>query len=216
MLNANTLFGNVYDKEEISDQHMLSHSEDHVERLTNCNTNGKYDSIIALLNPEIAAMAQELGNRDTSINIRMAKTDTIDLLTIGFSHTLSELEGVISYSCGGENSESYKEFFPRGLTEYNKPNRDNMDVFTDRITKATTKYSALLPPTVVTKLLALQPNYKASKSSQGKAKSDVSNSIIGISTNRQNLNLGMTESVRTIGKMYPGNVVPCIPLFNFN
>ena len=26
----------------------------------------------------------------------------------------------------------------------------------------------------------------------------------------------MTESVRTIGKMYPGNVAPCIPLFNFN
>ena len=215
MLNVNKLLGNFYDKEDISKARFLAHAQDHLERLTNNNTTHQYDSIIAILTPLIAALKLEVGNEDTAINIRKAKTDTVDELTLVFSHTLSEMEGVIAHSCGGKTSESFKEFYPNGLTEYSKPNRDDIERFLGRITKATTKYSSLLDPADATVLLALETNYNAARSSQSKSKSDVANSKSEIINNRYNLEIGMSQSIHEIGRKYPGNVLPCIPLFNF-
>ena len=216
MLNVNKLFGNFYDKEDISKAHFLAHAKDHLQRLTNSNTTHQYDSIIAFLTPLIAALSLEVVNEDTAINIRKAKTDTLGELSLGFSHTMSELEGVIAHSCGGKTSESFKEFYPNGLTEYSKPSRDNIEIYLGRITKATTKYSSLLNPADATTLLALQTNYDAARASQDKSKSDVANSKSVIINNRYNLEIGMSQSIHEIGRMYPGNVIACNPMFNFN
>ena len=216
MINVYKVLGNYFNKNDMSKVHLLSFGKDHLQRLTNSNSTNKYTTIIAFLTPLVAALATEIGNEDTSINIRKAKTDTVIETVSDFSHTMSDLEGVIANSLGGRNTEAYKEFYPNGLTEYSKPNKDNMVLYLGRISKAATKYTTQIGAIVTAKLLGLDTFYSTARTSQSTAVSDVANAKSDIVNNRANLEIGLNKSIHEIGMLYPGNVLPCIPLFNFN
>ena len=216
MINIEKLLANFFDKKNISRSHLLTYSKDHLQRLITANTNHQYDDIIAFLTPLVTNFELEIGNEDTSINLRKGQTKSVEQLTIDFGNTLSDLEGGISKILGGRKSIGYLEFFPNGLTEYNRPGREDMDLFTNRISKAATKYATLLGLDITAELKALKTDFNTARTSQVTTIAEVSVNRTAISSNQLALELGLSNSIHSIGLLFPGNYTGCIGLFNEN
>ena len=131
-------FENPFDRSDITDQHFLSFTKDSKSKFEVANISHQYDDILGVISPKIIVFENEIGIEDTSFNIRKGKTKSVISSTSNFGTIMSELEGVIAFKLGGKESEAYFEFYPNGLTEYSSVSRDNMALFTKRISMAAT------------------------------------------------------------------------------
>ena len=216
MISVDRLFGNIFDTPLTTPDRLLLHAKDHLARLVKGNTNHAFDVQIALLTPLIATLETDVSDEDSTLNLQTGQTDEVNLVTINFRHTLSTLNGVIANSVGGKASVAYKEFFPRGLTEYDQANRKTMPVLTTRINKAATKYATMLGATVTATLQGFQATYTAARSVQNTSITDLSTDRGDKAGSVTGVELGLVQSVHTVGNAFPANVVKCSGFFNFN
>jgi len=216
MLNGLKIFGNLFHDKGMSRQHLLGFSKDSLQRLISANATHIYDIIIAFLTPMITVFSDEISNEDTNKNIRLGKTRTVDQVTADFVKTMNDRKGGISKTFGGENSEGYLEFYPKGQKEYSKPTREDMALFATRIGKAALKHDTALGPVISAELQAFEPDFNAARGMQVAKIGDIANDSTAISANQLILELGLTKVVHQIAYMYPGNTVVCNALFNFN
>ena len=126
MVSMKKLFGNLFTSKETTPNRLLLGAKDHLARITKANTNNQFDAEIAILTPLIAVLEDEVSNVDTTLNLQSGQTDEVDVVTYNFHSTLSTLSGVIANSVGGADTIAYKEFFPVGLTEYDRAARKTM------------------------------------------------------------------------------------------
>jgi len=216
MITVEKFFANLFNHPNISRRHLLGFAIDYLARLAKANTSHQYDVMIAYLTPLVAAFATEVGNEDIALNLRKTQTNTVDQTSYNFGNTMSSLEGVIAYTLGGKTSEGYMEFYPHGLSEYNHPTREAMPVLVNRINLITGKYATPLGSTIAGQLLAIGTSFNAARTAQVSTNADLAQSKIAISTNRLALELGMTKGLHELAAMYPGNIVACNGLVNFN
>lgn len=216
MITVEKFFANLFNHPNISRLHLLGFGIDFLARLIRANTSHQYDVMIAYLTPLIAAFEAEVGKEDVTLNLRKIQTNTVDQSSYNFANTMSNLEGVIAFALGGKTSDGYKEFYPHGLSEYNKPGRNQMIVFINRINQSTTKYATELGSTVATKLLAIGTGFNTSRTAQVSTNAAVAQSKTAMSSNCEALQLGMTRGLHEIAAMYPGDTATCNGLVNFN
>ena len=216
MLSSNRLFGDLFDAKDITSDRLVIFAKDEFARLTKGNGGGLFTAQLANLATLIATLEADVSGVDTTLNLQSGQTDEVDLVTHEFAVTLSELEGVIAKMLGGKHTIGFKEFYPHGLTEYNKISRAKMPTYLSRIFKAATKYSTQLGATVTAELQGFEIKYTNAR--------DVQNtSITGLSTTRTDRNTaekdmrkGLTQSVHLVGSIFPTDVVKCSGFFNFN
>ena len=216
MINNEKLFGNPFDEPSIPTTLLIEFTKDMIERLTTANTNHQYDDMIAQAQTDLDVLEADVEKKDVSVTVRLGKTQTVDEVTAEFGQTMSDLYGVIAHSLGGSKKPEMLEFYPDGLTEYNKINRDNMAVITNRIFTAAGNHSAALGTDITAQLQAFKASFLAARKVQVSAKSDVTSSKPVISAERTKLELTNTMIVRKIASLYPGDVATCSSLFDFS
>ena len=216
MVSMKKLFGNLFTSKETTPNRLLLGAKDHLARITKANTNNQFDAEIAILTPLIAVLEDEVSNVDTTLNLQSGQTDEVDVVTYNFHSTLSTLSGVIANSVGGADTIAYKEFFPVGLTEYDRAARKTMVMLTTRINKAATKYATQLGPTVAAKLQGFKAAYIAARDSQSTSIANLALTRTDKTSAVKDVQLAITQSVHLVGNLFPGEVIKCSSFFNFN
>ena len=216
MISSKRLFGDHFDAKDITPDRLLIFAKDEYARLTRGNGGGLFTTQLAILAPLIVTLEADVSGVDTTLNLQSGQTDEVDLVTHQFGATLSSLEGVIAYSLGGKQTTAFKEFFPHGLSEYNKISRPKMPKLLTRIFKAATKYSTELGVTVTAQLKGFEAKYTTARDVQNTSITGLSSTRIDRNTAETGMRKGLTQSVNLVGSIYPTDVVKCSGFFNFN
>ena len=216
MTTTNRYFGNIFDNVHISPGRLSNFATVTLYKLIRANTNNIFDNIIALLTPLIIQMDEELSNVDATNTHQKWKTFNLNQITFLFHHTLSKLEGVIARALGGDDTEAYVEFFPRGLTEYDNANRIDTSILVNRIYKAADKYSDMLDTDVKNELQAFKTSWEKAYKAQGSAKAKLSFTRVAKYSARTTLELTLMQAIFTVGLQYAGDEDKCGSFFDFN
>ena len=216
MITIEKILCNFFHQKNISRKHLLTFSKDELKRLISANKINQFDAIIAYLTPLITAFSDEISNEDTDVNVRLGETKSVDQVTADFSATMSARQGGIYKTFGSKTSKEYLEFYPKGLKEYSIPGREDMTFLTKRIGKAALKHANALGPVIAAELQAFEPAFTAARGSQTTVIADIATDRSAITTNQLALEIGLTKSIHGVGDIYPGDIISCTPLFNFN
>lgn len=217
MLSGDKFFGNPFDDVEITTTRLFDFGTDTLNKLTQANgAPAPYTDLINLLTPKLAAVGTELGDVDTSVNIRVGKTMTVDGVIAAFKTTMSEQEGVIAAALGGKATPAFIEFYPQGVSEYRNGTKTAMPTLVSRVFDSAVKYATPLGATLTTLLKSYETSYNDARNAQQQQKGAVNDNRAERTDARIALELALTTTVHTIGAMFPGNVQQCMAFFSFN
>jgi len=214
--NAEMLFGNFYNDPKITPNYLERHADDTIAKIIRNNTGGIFNTI---LNPLVAAMIPfkaEFGDVDTSVNVLKGKTETVDEFIARFKGYMKDRYIDIASKLGGEKSEPFIEFFPRGKNEYNQITKTKMPTITTRINKAATNYATALGTELTTNLQSFMADWVTVRKLQLNTKADLKTNRTERSTARKTVENCLIAAVRFIGNKYPGDVAKCMQFFDFS
>ncbi|MEI6184007.1 MAG: hypothetical protein WCP65_00660 [Bacteroidota bacterium] len=216
MITIEKALANIFNRHGISRANLLAYAKDHLGRIKSKNTTGVYDLIIAYLTPLISAFETEMQVVDSAKNLRKGQTHNVEETTGNFSGTMGSYKEEIGRKLGGKTSVAFFEFYPNNQSEYSQPNRKEMDAILSRITVATNKHHVALGTELTAVLLALKPDYTASRGAQTETIADVAANKADVTANQLALANGLNKSFHEIAAKHTDNIAPCIGLFNFN
>jgi hypothetical protein len=139
MISPDKLFGNLFNDPEITPVRLANFAQDALNKLTAAE-NPNFAHIIEQLAAPLTVLQNQLGNVDTSVTQQRGATLTNDQVMDDFIATMRTQEGVIANAVGGFKSTGYLQFFPHGLTEYNKAGKTQMPVLVSRVKTAATRF----------------------------------------------------------------------------
>ena len=74
-------------------------------------------------------------DEDTKFAVQQGLTIAVENAVENFKKAVSQKEGIVRGNFG-KNSPAYQDFFPLGLTEYNKANLQNVELLMQRMVTA--------------------------------------------------------------------------------
>lgn len=158
----------------LSDNQYALFTKSHLEALVSANTNAQYKNMIDTLTPKYQAFDSWLNKQDQNTSHRKGKTQTLNGIQAEFIQFVKkEVYKEVSYKWERGNKEVFHEFFPKGLSEYNKITKKNASVLFDRIKTATAKYKADLPTGLSEKAAQLDQEFDQLFSGQLQSKASV-------------------------------------------
>ncbi len=165
MRNLEIFFENHFDTKEISDDNMDIFTQDHIERLKTNNPDNKYDTLVADTEKKYGDYYGAKTSESTIEAQREAATVDVENHAKGFLGLVSMKEGIIR-GTWGINSSIYQEFYPHGITEYNRATRATLNDLMDRYLAAATKYTAELPANFIESFTTVINDYKTARTLQ--------------------------------------------------
>lgn len=214
--NPEMLFGNFYNDSKIAPTYLERHADDVIAKLTKGNTGGVYDSV---LNPLVAAITPfkaELSDVDTSVNVLLGKTQTVDDFISDFAKFMKDNYINIAAKLGGDKTAAFLEFYPHGKTEYSKTTKTKMPTITARLNTAATNNTVALGATLTAQLQAFKAQWVTVRDKQLEGKATLKNNRTERSVVRLNVENCLLAVVRFIANKYPGDVEKCMSYFNFS
>lgn len=216
MIDSQKLFRNYFDDVHIIPSRLGNFASDVLNHLIAANTSSQYNALISLLQPVLNKYLAEQDNVDTSLNIQKGATLTNNQVIAQFKTTMSTEEPFVARALGGKDTSAYLQFYPRGLSDYNKPSKTSMPVLTNRVNVAATANAAALGATLTATLQAFEASWASSRNSQQQQMGTVDDNRSGRSDAGNALALALITVIHSIGAMFPGNVKECSAIFNFN
>ncbi|MEK7263695.1 MAG: hypothetical protein AAB071_04200 [Bacteroidota bacterium] len=165
MINLKTFFKIHLDAKNISDDNMEKFTDDHIHRLTNNNTGGKYTARITATQNAYNTYFGTITKEDRELSTQRAKTKTVDTLIAEFKDAVRTKEGTIRgvFHAG---SPEYIKFFPHGITEYDVAIKANIKTLMDRMAHFAAEYEAQLGGELLQIFETLYNEYKAARGVQ--------------------------------------------------
>jgi len=200
--------GNIFRSgKPASDLHFKTYGTDHRVRINHYNTAGEFDDMLAATDDALEACFGEMDVEDQTKAIKKGKTGTVDKFFVDFKADMTLNEKII----GGQflpDSETYIEFFPKGLTEY------TIEMLLNRLKAAVTAHSTSFPPAFVTKLQGYITTYNNIRSTQLDKKEDVRGFILTTDELRAKLEKQITINIHTLAIKYIDEPEKAAAFFN--
>jgi hypothetical protein len=215
-MNIKTLFGNFYNDDKISPFYIERHADDTIAKIGRNNIAGVFDGILTPLKAAMIPFKAELGDVDTSVNVLLGKTVTVDGFIAGFVGFMKDNYINIAAKLGGEKAAALLEFYPRGNSEYSQITKTQMPTVSARVNTAATSNAAALGAPLTAELQAFKADWVAVRDNQLKVKADLKSNRTERSTARISVENCLIAAVRFIGNKYPGDEEKCMQFFNFN
>lgn len=204
MIKFDTFFRNHFDSDLISDDRMDLFSQDHIARL---KTNNPGDIFLPLIAPTEKAFNDYYTAKTSESFLsaqKEAATVNVDIYAKEFNDLVSMKEGIIR-GTWGKDSAQYQEFYPQGITEYNRATRANLNDLMDRYLQTATKYTADLPANFVDTFTTVINNYKSSRDTQLGKIGTVTGDKLTTAQNRDVLETQLMYNLLFIAKENIGN-----------
>jgi Carboxypeptidase regulatory-like domain len=214
MKQLTSIFENHFTSSKISDVKMKSFAQDHIQKLLVANGAGSiFTSILAATNAAYTGYYGSLASTDLASVVQKSLTLTTDTVFDNFIAAVRQEEGLVR-SVFAINSPQYIEFFPRGLTEYNKANKKDVEIFMNRFATLATTFKPQLGVAFETKFATLLASYNSARASQLNKIGDVGIKREGKAVNRDILETQLCANIGFIMFTYPTNIDKCLSFFD--
>jgi hypothetical protein len=213
MPNLKVFFKNLFDTQFISDDHIKEFSEVHLMRLTTNNPGGIYSTMITDTTTVYTGFFGAISDEDLKFSLQQGCTITMNDSFKSFIHTVQLKEGIIK-GTWGKGSAQYEQFFPHGLTEYDKATQANAGLLMNRMVGAATANSADLPAGFVTLFTGLRTTYTDARTAQLTVMGEVSGLKTTSATTRGDLEVQLMKNVLIIASNNVGHPERVSAYFN--
>jgi len=214
--NPKMLFGNIFDDKNITPNYLARFTDDTIAKLIQFNTHSDLDTLLAPLQSAIIPFRGELGQVDTSFNSQMGKTATVDEFITAFTAYMKHNYVFIAAALGGDKSPEFKEFYPKGKTEYTNITKTKMETVMERLKTVADTYETELGTAISTKLQGFQSEWAVLRGSQLQQKSEVKINRSERTDARRNLEMALLKTIHQIAQKFPGDVEKCKVFFDFH
>ena len=213
MLVFERYFENLFDDDRFIDARFINFLDDHLQRTKAQNDGGRHDALIATLQQVIAALRANQTTEDVARVRRIGKTYSLDALVALFKADVRQHEGTIKGLFTRE-SETYIEFFPQGLTEYDNLTRPETPTLVKRWQTLTAGHAASLPPAVVTLFSTYGTRYQTLREQQQTQQGMVDDAGQDGNDARTIAELAVVAGMHQIGALFPGQAARCASYYN--
>ena len=203
-MDINRLFKNPFSAAHITHPKIFKFGEDHIQRLNANNVAADLADTITATTNLFDDFAAALSVEDKSFIRQQALTQTMNQTLVDFKNEIRREEGLVR-SILGANSPAYKEFFPRGITEYNTAKLSNAEVLMSRFVATATDYVATLGQPFVDKFTQLQTTFVDARKAQLQQFGEVAEAKSATREKRQVLETQLVQNIYTLGMKYPAN-----------
>lgn len=139
MLKIARFFEIQFADNDFSSAELLDFTQDHLGRLAEKNTDGRYDTMLAATGNVYEAFGGTVSNEKTAAAIGKARTKAKATHRKTIQDQLSGLSGTL-HGKFGKDSVEYIEFFPQGLNEIHDAREAEIEPILDRIVQAATTH----------------------------------------------------------------------------
>ncbi|RYZ90834.1 MAG: hypothetical protein EOP04_02645 [Proteobacteria bacterium] len=155
------LFGNPFDDKRITSLRLVIFAQHASEALK-----GEYAELAVLLNDRIETVLVSLGKVAFSRTEGGSDTKKVDAYLQSTHNFMKKNAAAISVGTGGEDSEGYRAFFPKGLTGYRQLTKTEAPELFKAISNAVAKYGARIAEPVRAGLAGLERGWFAVRGGQ--------------------------------------------------
>ena len=202
MEQINDLFTDFFNKPIITNERLGTFALDHIARVVANNPGGVFAGIIASTQTATEALGAAYVQKDATMGDQKGSTSTKNLARKAFSAYISQQEGTIRGKFG-KTSEAYIQFFPNGLSAFNKATDTGYGLLVQNIVNRATQYVADLGVPFKDAVTELADKYLNAEESQTTEKGDVSSTIGVMLTERTDLTKQLTINALTIALQFP-------------
>jgi hypothetical protein len=214
MINIQRLFENHLDDPEISAEELRQFGEDHIGKLKALpNLPATLTALIAPTETAFDAYDEDLSARTTLLAVQGGGTISKDEALQLFRTTVRQREGRVRDKFP-KGSAPYAEFYPLGLTEYNKARLGQVPGLLARLIAAATKYQADLGPELLLEFQTLKTTFDNARDGQVEAKGDLAQARANLATTRLALELQLGKNILAIASHHLGQPALATTYFN--
>lgn len=210
------LFGNIFDDNRIIPNYLARFTDDVIAKLIQNNAGHEFDTVLVPLQAKIIPLRLELGQVDVTLNSQVGKTATVDSFIVNFVSYMKTNYVFIAAALGGDKTPAFKEFYPKGKTEYSNITKTKIPTVMERLKTVAVNYHVQLGTTISMQLQSFQTQWIALRESQLQLKSAVKTNRSDRTIARRALEISLLKTIYFIGDKYPGEVAKCKVFFDFN
>ncbi|WP_432670219.1 hypothetical protein [Flavobacterium sp. SM2513] len=214
--NPRMLFGNIFDDVKITPNYIARFADDTQAKLTENNQNNEYDAVLKPLTEAIFPLRNELGEVDTTLNVQVGKTSTVDGFIVVFKGYMNDKYIPIAAALNGEKTPEFMEFYPKGKSEYTQVTKTQMPTLMGRLKVTAAKYETQIGAKISGELQAFQSQWEDVRNKQLQEKAAVKTNRTDRSVARRAVELELLKTIHFIGAKFPGDVARCQSFFDFN
>ncbi len=214
--NPQMLFGNIFDEKRITPNYIARFAEDTQAKLTKNNENNEYDAVLIPLTAAIVPLRKELGEVDTTINVQVGKTSTVDGFIVAFKGYMNDKYIPIAAALNGVKTPEFMEFYPKGKSEYTQVTKTQMPTIMERLKVTAAKYEVQIGAVISTDLQTFQTKWQQLRGQQLEEKAAVKTNRTDRSVARRAVELELLNTIHFIASKFPGDVARCQNFFDFN
>lgn len=214
--NPKMLFGNIFDDRNITPSYLARFTDDVIAKLTQNNTGGVYDAILLPLQASIIPLRSELGQVDVTLNTQVGKTATVNSFIIDFTKYMKDNYVFIAAALGGDKTPAFKEFYPKGKTEYNTITKTKIPTVMERLKALAVTYQTQLGATISNQLQNFEAQWTTLRESQLQEKAAVKTNRVDRTLARRDVEIELLKTIHFIGNKFPGDQKQSMAFFDFN
>lgn len=198
-MNLEKLTENIFDDKNLSDTNLRFFTDDHLLRLSLAanNPGGIYSPLITDTTTKYNAFFGRMTDAATKKAISEGLTITMEATKKAAIDFISDLRNLVIFKFR-ENSATYQEFYPQGMTEYHNANLPELPMLLQRYLTAATTHLNGSNPAEVTELTTKIDAFNAARTAQLTTFAEVENLQTGRREDRTALTLQLTTNILTI------------------
>jgi hypothetical protein len=214
--NPEMLFGNIFDDNRITPNYLGRCADDVVAKLIQNNGTNEYDTVLNPLQASMIPFRSELGQVDTTLNIQVGKTATVDSFILNFKAYMNEKYMPIAVALGNDKTPAFKEFYPQGKTEYTQLTKTKIPTVMERLKTAAINNQTAIGAVISGELQAFQNDWILVRKTQLEGKAAVKTNRSDRTTARKEVEIALLKTIHFVADKYPADVLKCKTFFDFN
>ncbi len=202
MINLEQFFEIPFPCNKVSRKALRSFCEDHLSKLAAQNDGNRYDDMI---NQTLHAYQNHFGaliDPSTCNILQQCRLNSMARIVNSFISEIHLREPLLN-NYFGEDSQQYQEFFPFGITEYERCTTENVEKLISRIVNAYKSYNDILGSAPAEKFIQMLQAYQCAKGVNPNAFADEEKNRFGISNSL--IELQLTKNLLTLALLNTGN-----------
>jgi hypothetical protein len=213
MIDLNYFYSNFLDTKNLSDDSIRKFVENHIQRLIANNGSGTFTIILTDTTNKYTLYFGKMSSEDIAFAVQQSLTATVNNIIRDFKADASKQQKLISFHFP-EDTPTYQEFYPHGVTEYSNATKANVELLMARMVSACTAHQAVLGPAIVALFTGYQTNYPLARNAQILKIGEVSDDKTETATTRDDVETQLIANMHFIGFTFPGNVTECMKFFD--
>lgn len=203
MMNLESMFKQLFDDRDVTDDRLVKYAEVALHRLQNNNNGELFTPLIEPLQTTLESFKKAIADRNLLRAQREGSTVSVDDTLDEFRKKALQREGLIR-DIFGVNSPEYQEFYPLGTSEYTRMTKTNAEQLMRRMVSAYSVHAAKLPEERRLEMEKLYNDYTTARSQQLEKVAGISNKQLEKTQGRAQLETRLQYNLLTIAREFIG------------